>query len=144
MSPLLSDTFQPRIDEFIEFLSDFGSGTYVRDAEVPTWSQPFDVSALPELKALIERYVLSLDHHCETDESLTQHISEFYQQLMLFNERRCPEAPIVEDEEIADLEVIIHDALRHLGVSSERISAIPSWEDLAMRHDSFDEVDGED
>ena len=45
--------FQPEVDEFIDDLTTFATGSYLQDEDKDLWEEPFDPAVLPDLKKLL-------------------------------------------------------------------------------------------
>ena len=53
--------FQPEVDEFIDDLTTFATGSYLQDEDKDLWEEPFDPAVLPDLKRILEMFLDALD-----------------------------------------------------------------------------------
>lgn len=127
------------IVSFTDNLTVFATGGYLREEEREFWQEPFDPVVIPQLRAL-------LVHHSEaavklsrrlgippTDLStaeleFTQSIFQLYDELDQLNER-CFGA-VIEPEEEAEIEEILHQLWARCGIIPTVASAIPSFEEF--------------
>lgn len=58
---MIRDTFQPELDEFIGDLESYATGSYLTEEDRENWFEPYDVSAVAEVRDVIERYFDALD-----------------------------------------------------------------------------------
>lgn len=117
--------FQPTVDEFISTLTDFATGSYLKDDEKEFWDQPFDPAALPELKAILERLLDALDVLPDdpTGDMLTSVVQVSVDELEEFNTRHAD--AVIEPEEKQELNELIHDASAATGADDEALSSLP-------------------
>ena len=117
--------FQPTVDEFISTLTDFATGSYLKDDEKEFWDQPFDPAALPELKAILERLLDALDVLPDdpTGDTLTSVVQVSVDELEEFNTRHAD--AVIEPEEKQELNELIHDASAATGADDEALSSLP-------------------
>ena len=53
----IREKFQADVDEFIEDLTTFASGSYLSDEDKDLWEEPFDPAVLPDLKHILEMFL---------------------------------------------------------------------------------------
>lgn len=58
---MIRDTFQPKLDEFIADLESRATGANITDEVREFWREPYDVSAVAEVRDVVERYFDALD-----------------------------------------------------------------------------------
>lgn len=99
---------QPAVDEFISNLEALASGSYLREEDRTFWEQPFDPAALPNLRAILEGYLDTLD--AAQDEAGAQRATAtFIEQVEEFNAGHA--GAVVEQEEIEELNGLIRGAV---------------------------------
>src|SRR5699024_3034799 len=59
--PMIRDTFQPELDEFIGDLESYATGSYLTEEDRENWFEPFDSAAATEVRDVVERYFDALD-----------------------------------------------------------------------------------
>ncbi|QYH19733.1 hypothetical protein JKI95_00635 [Corynebacterium aquatimens] len=120
--------FQPDVDEFIDDLRTFATGSYLSEDDKELWDEPFDPEVLPELKALIEMFLDALDL-VEDDpegERLAAVVKPFYANLDDFNEKYAN--AVLEPEEKADIESLVFRAAAATGATDEALKELPEIE----------------
>lgn len=117
--------FQPTVDEFITTLTDFSTGSYLKEDEKEFWDQPFDPAVLPELTAILERLLDALDVLPDdpTGEMLSSVVQVSIDELEEFNTRHAD--AVLEPEEKQELNELIHDASAATGADDEALSSLP-------------------
>lgn len=128
MSVNVREQFQGEIDEFIDDLQVFATGSYLKEEDKVLWDPPFDRDALPELKQLMEIFLdtaqlLELPVSEEAAETL---VKRFYENLDNFNERY--EYAVLEPEEKSDIEGFVHKVLTFLGADSDDLERLIEFE----------------
>ncbi|QPK80201.1 hypothetical protein G7Y31_05910 [Corynebacterium lizhenjunii] len=127
-------TFQPNVDEFITDLTSFATGSYLRPEEKEWWDQPFDPKVLPQLRAILEGFLDQLDGiaagNSDAQEldaaAAVQLFTKFTADVEAFNARHA--YAVVEPEEKAELESLVHSALRTAGATEETLASLPEFE----------------
>lgn len=121
--------FQPTVDEFIDDLNEFASGSYLQEGETEFWEQPFDPKALPELKTILERLLDGLDKLPDDPpaEALTAVVNKSLGDLSKFNRKH--EGAVIEPEERQVISKLIYDAAAATGADDEALSELPDLED---------------
>ncbi|MDO5669710.1 MAG: hypothetical protein Q4G50_06875 [Corynebacterium sp.] len=116
--------FQKNVDEFIAELHEFGTGSYLKEEEKEFWDQPFDPAALPELKSILEKLLDTLDLLSDPEgEDLSKVVQAAIDELEAFNAKH--DGAILEPEETAVLNELIHDASAATGAEDEALSELP-------------------
>jgi hypothetical protein len=117
--------FQPTVDEFISNLQSFATGDYLKPDEKEFWEQPFDPAALPELRTILEKLLDALDvlPADPTAEMLVKVVQVTVDDLIAFNERN--DDAVLEPEETAELNELIHDASAATGADDEALAELP-------------------
>lgn len=117
--------FQPTVDEFLSTLRSFATGDYLRPEEKEFWDQPFDPAVLPELQEILEKFLDALDVLPDdpTADMLVKVVQVTVDSLVAFNERNHD--AVLEPEETAELNELIHDASAATGADDEALSELP-------------------
>ncbi len=117
--------FQKNVDDFITELTEFATGSYLKDDEKEFWDQPFDPAALPELKKILEGMLDSLDNLPPDPpaEALVVAVQQSVDKLEAYN-RKHGDA-VLEPEENSVLNELIHDASAATGADDEALSELP-------------------
>ena len=117
--------FQQNVDDFITELTEFATGSYLKEDEKEFWDQPFDPAVLPELKALLETMLDDLDHLPADPpaEQLVEVVQGVVDKLAAFN--RTHGDAVLEPEETTVLNELIHDASAATGADDEALSELP-------------------
>lgn len=117
--------FQQTVDEFISNLHSFATGDYLKPDEKEFWEQPFDPAVLPELKGILEQLLDALDvlPADPTAETLVKVVQVTVDSLAAFNERNHD--AVLEPEETAELNELIHDASAATGADDEALAELP-------------------
>lgn len=120
--------FQADVDEFIDDLRTFATGSYLSDDDKELWDEPFDPEALPELKALIEMFLDALDLVGDDPEAeqLVAVVGPFYANLDDFNTKYAD--AVLEPEEKADIEALVFRAAAATGAPDEALQELPEFE----------------
>lgn len=120
--------FQPDVDEFIDDLTTFASGSYLNDEDKGLWEEPFDPAVLPELKHLLEMFLDALDLLGDDPEGeqLAKVVGPFYENLGEFNEKNAD--AVLEPEEKADIETLVFRAAAATGATDEALAELPELE----------------
>ncbi len=120
--------FQPDVDEFIDDLHTFASGSYLNEDDKELWDEPFDPAVLPELKHLLEMFLDALDVIGDDPEAeqLVKVVVPFYENLSDFNEKYA--RAVLEPEEMADIENLVFRATAATGATDEALAELPEFE----------------
>ncbi|WP_080794918.1 hypothetical protein [Corynebacterium pacaense] len=121
-------TFQPKIDEFISTLEEFATGSYLKEDEKDLWDEPFDASVLPALKAILERYMDSLDKLSQgpDQDTLNAVAQSTLDELDDFNTSNHD--AVIEPEEKQEISELLFDAARLTGADDLSLEAFPEFE----------------
>ena len=117
--------FQPTVDEFISNLNSFATGDYLKAEEKEFWDQPFDPAVLPELKSTLEKFLDALDvlPADPSADMLVKVVQVTVDDLTDFNEKN--HGAVLEPEEMAELNELIHDASAATGADDEALAELP-------------------
>jgi len=120
--------FQPEVDEFIDDLTTFATGSYLQDEDKDLWEEPFDPAVLPDLKKLLEMFLDALDLLGDDPEgdALVKVVAPFYENLEAFNEKHAN--AVLEPEEKADIETLVFRAAAATGATDEALNELPELE----------------
>lgn len=120
--------FQPEVDEFIDDLTTFATGSYLQDEDKELWEEPFDPAVLPDLKKLLEMFLDALDLLGDDPEgdALVKVVAPFYENLEAFNEKHAN--AVLEPEEKADIETLVFRAAAATGATDEALNELPELE----------------
>ena len=120
--------FQPDVDEFIDDLHTFASGSYLNDDDKELWDEPFDANVLPELKQIMEMFLDALDVIGDDPEGdqLVAVVTPFYANLDEFNTKYAD--AVLEPEEKADIESFVFRACAATGATDEALAELPDFE----------------
>lgn len=121
----IRDQFQPDVDEFIDDLTTFATGSYLQDDDKELWEEPFDPAVLPDLKKLIEGYLDALELIGDDPESdtLVSVVEPFFKSLHDFNAKHAD--AVLEPEEKADLQDLSYRAAAATGADDEALNSLP-------------------
>ena len=119
---------QPHVDEFIENLQSYATGSYLTDDEKDNWDAPFDPAVLPQLRTIVEDFLDTLDTlgPSATQDDVQGAIRTFIQRTESYNEAN--EGAVVEPEEQADLTVLISDAVSAGSFDDVDMSSLTTFE----------------
>ncbi|RSZ63483.1 hypothetical protein EAH68_07400 [Corynebacterium hylobatis] len=117
--------FQPTVDEFLSNLHSFATGDYLKPDEKEFWEQPFDPAVLPELRGILEKFLDALDvlPADPTADTLVKVVQVTVDSLLAFNGRNHD--AVLEPEETAELNELIHDASAATGADDEALAELP-------------------
>lgn len=120
--------FQPEVDEFIDDLTTFATGSYLQDEDKDLWEEPFDPAVLPDLKKLLEMFLDALDLLGDDPQgnALVKVVAPFYDNLEEFNEKHA--GAVLEPEEKADIETLVFRAAAATGATDEALNELPELE----------------
>lgn len=120
--------FQPEVDEFIDDLNTFASGSYLNEEDKDLWEEPFDPGVLPDLKHLLEKFLDALDVLVDdpAGEQLAKVVAPFYDNLTQFNAQHAD--AVLEPEEKADIETLVFRAAAATGATDEALAELPELE----------------
>ncbi len=120
--------FQPDVDEFIDDLTTFATGSYLQDDDRDLWEEPFDPAVLPDLKHILEMFLDALDQLGDDPEGeqLVKVVGPFYENLDEFNEKHA--SAVLEPEEKADIETLVFRACAATGATDEALHELPDFE----------------
>lgn len=133
MVPMTAETsiraqFQPEVEEFIDDLTTFASGSYLNEEDKELWEEPFDPAVLPDLKHLLEMFLDALDLLGDDPEGeqLAKVVGPFYENLEQFNAKHAD--AVLEPEEKADIETLVFRAAAATGATDEALAELPELE----------------
>ncbi|MCK7674516.1 hypothetical protein [Corynebacterium pygosceleis] len=114
-STRISQRFRPFVDEFIDDLTTFSTGSYLNEDDKEFWEQPFNPAVLPELREIIDGFLAELDDLPETPgrEALTVVLTRFITAVETFNARHAD--AVIEPEEFEELNTLITRAVDATG-----------------------------
>lgn len=120
--------FQSEVDEFIDDLTTFATGSYLQDDDKDLWEEPFDPAVLPDLKQILEMFLDALDLLGDDPEgeALTKVVAPFYANLEEFNDKHA--GAVLEPEEKADIETLVFRAAAATGATDEALNELPELE----------------
>lgn len=120
--------FQPEVDEFIDDLTTFATGSYLQDEDKDLWEEPFDPAVLPDLKRILEMFLDALDLLGDDPEgeALVKVVAPLYANLDEFNEQHA--GSVLEPEEKADIETLVFRAAAATGATDEALHELPEFE----------------
>lgn len=120
--------FQPEVDEFIDDLTTFATGSYLQEDDKDLWEEPFDPAVLPDLKQILEMFLDALDLLGDDPEgeALAKVVAPFYVNLEEFNERHAN--AVLEPEEKADIETLVFRAAAATGATDDALNELPELE----------------
>ena len=103
----ISQRFSPVVDEFIDDLETFATGSYLGKDEREFWEQPFDPAVLPQLRQIIDGFLNELDRLPESPDAnvVVGVISRFITAVETFNARHGD--AVIEPEEFEELNSLI-------------------------------------
>ncbi|MDP9851061.1 hypothetical protein [Corynebacterium lowii] len=116
--------FQPAIDEFLKDLSTFVSGDYLQEEEKELWDQPFDPTALEELRSILGTLLDRVEG--EPPEAVPVFLRATIEELHAFNEKH--HCAVLEPEEYAELNDLFRALARGAGVAEEELHDLPILE----------------
>lgn len=121
----IRSTFQPTVDEFIDTLHSFATGSYLKPEEKEYWDQPFDPTVLPELRTLLEKLLDNLDDLPADPpaDALQKMVQVNLDELTVFNETH--QGAVLEPEEKEELAELIHAAAAATGADDEALAELP-------------------
>lgn len=121
----IRDQFQSDVDEFIDDLTTFATGSYLSEDDKELWDEPFDPAVLPDLKRLIEMYLdaLELIGDDPGPEKLVSVVEPFFNNLHEFNAKYAD--AVLEPEEKADLQELAYRAAAATGADDEALNSLP-------------------
>ncbi|CAM3061598.1 hypothetical protein CGOTT_06015 [Corynebacterium gottingense] len=119
---------QPDVDQFIDDLRTFATGSYLQESDKELWEQPFDPEALPELKQIIEMFLDAFDliESSPDGERLKALVQPFYDNLEQFNAKH--EYAVLEPEEKSELADVVRRAAIASGADDEALGELPDFE----------------
>lgn len=120
--------FQPEVDEFIDDLTTFATGSYLQEDDKDLWEEPFDPKVLPDLKQILEMFLDALDLLGDDPEgeALAKVVAPFYVNLEELNERHAN--AVLEPEEKADIETLVFRAAAATGATDDALNELPELE----------------
>ena len=121
--------FQADVDQFIADLNEFATGSYLQEGETEFWEAPFDPTALPELKSILEKMLdaLELLPDDPDGEALGTVINASFQRLHAFNQKN--EGAILEVEEWQEIQDLVESAAGATGADDEALAELPHFDD---------------
>ncbi|MCK7660489.1 hypothetical protein [Corynebacterium antarcticum] len=111
----ISQQFSPVVDEFIDDLETFATGSYLGKDEKEFWEQPFDPAVLPELRRIIDGFLNELDRLPDPPDAdaVTAVITRFITAVETFNAHHGD--AVIEPEEFEELNSLITGAVTATG-----------------------------
>ncbi|MEZ2121316.1 hypothetical protein QWU43_03770 [Corynebacterium sp. CCM 9204] len=111
----ISQQFAPDVDEFIDDLETFASGSYLGKDEKEFWDQPFDPSVLPTLRTILMGFLTELDLLPASPgaENIIDAVTRFITAVETFNVRHAD--AVIEPEEFDELNSLIFRAITATG-----------------------------
>lgn len=121
-------TFQPKVDEFIDTLEELASGSYLKEDEKDLWDEPFDAKVLPALKAILEKYLDSLDKlGADSDQDALNAVAQgTLDELDKFNTKNHD--AVIEPEEKQEITELLFDAAKLASAEDLSMDAFPEFE----------------
>lgn len=121
----IRDQFQSDVDEFIDDLTTFATGSYLKEDDKELWEEPFDPAVLPDLKKLVEGYLdaLELIGDDPDGDKLLSVVEPFFGSLHDFNVKHAD--AVLEPEEKADLQELAYRAAAATGADDEALNSLP-------------------
>lgn len=137
---------EDNIAEFISDLRAFATGSYLQKDELEWWEPPFEVSAVAKIDALLQGFAQSLipmaQHSSSRSEDQTgslAHLDFVARVGVLFSAidaiNHSYGYAVIEAEEYADLQRIIEKAAEEIGLNSEEIADLPTYEEAIALED---------
>lgn len=119
--------FQSDVDEFIDNLESFSTGSYLKPDEKENWEQPFNPEALPGLRGLIEKLLDALDELPDDPPgtALSAVVTRYESKIDAFNDEH--DGAVVEQEEKEDLRDLIYNASAATGADDEALAQLPEF-----------------
>lgn len=119
---MIRDTFQPELDELIGDIESYATGSYLTDQERADWIEPYDVSAVTEVRDAAERYFDALDalssqSEPASQEALLEATERVTADLNAINERH--DYAVLETEERESLVPLLVKAAHAAGLDEE-------------------------
>lgn len=117
--------FQSDVDEFIDDLTTFATGSYLQESDKELWEEPFDPAVLPDLKKLIEMYLDALDLLGDDPDGpkLLSVVEPFFNNLNEFNAKHAD--AVLEPEEKADLQDLAYRTAAATGADDDALNSLP-------------------
>jgi len=117
--------FQQNVDDFITELTEFATGSYLKEDEKEFWDEPFNPAALPELRKILEDLLDSLDGLPADPPGamLVTVVQRYVEKLETYNRKH--DDAVLEPEETTVLNELIHDASAATGADDEALSELP-------------------
>lgn len=121
----IRDQFQSDVGEFIDDLTTFATGSYLKEDDKELWEEPFDPAVLPDLKKLVEGYLdaLELIGDDPDGDKLLSVVEPFFGSLQDFNAKHAD--AVLEPEEKADLQELAYRAAAATGADDEALNSLP-------------------
>ena len=124
----IREQFQDDVNEFIDDLTTFATGSYLNEDDKELWDEPFDPAVLPDLKRLMEMYIetVDLDDADPGAEMLNAVVETFFANMHEFNAQHAD--AVLEPEEKADLQDFAYRAAAATGATEEALNSLPELE----------------
>lgn len=121
--------FQADVDRFIADLTEFATGSYLKEGETEFWEAPFDVKALPELKSILEKMLdaLELLPDDPDGQALATVVNASFERLRTFNSKH--EDAVLEPEEWEEIQGLIASAAAATGADDDALAELPNFDD---------------
>ena len=120
--------FQPDVEEFINDMRMFATGSYLNEEDKELWDEPFDPAVLPELKSILEMFLDALDLLGDDPDGtqLVSVVRPFYANLEDFNQQHAD--AVLEPEEKAEIKTLVFQAAAATGATDEALQELPEFE----------------
>lgn len=119
--------YETRINELVSDWEMFATGAYLSEGEAENWCEPLDANRIPAVHEVLKDFLIaSLDNPNDPQRARAE-LLELYKKLHEINNEDT--VPVVEQEEIDDLEDLLRDFYQDTGLSQDVISALPAYED---------------
>lgn len=123
----IRDQFQPAVDEFIDNLRTFATGSYLHEEEREFWDAPFDPEVLPQFHEVLNSLLSELDQLDDPDAAqLLSVITPHLDALATLN--RTYDDAVIEPEEREELAQLIYDAAAATGAEDEALAQLPEFD----------------
>ncbi|KAA8744666.1 hypothetical protein [Corynebacterium tuscaniense] len=121
----IREQFQDDVNEFIDDLTTFATGSYLNEDDKELWDEPFDPAVLPDLKRVLEMYLDALDLVGADPgaEKLNAVVEPFFANLQEFNSQHAD--AVLEPEEKADLQDFAYRAAAATGAAEDALNSLP-------------------
>lgn len=126
--------YETKISEFASDLEMFATGGYLAEGEAENWFEPLDASRIPAVQEALMNYLkVALANPVDPLLASTD-ILNLYKRLDEINDQDM--IPVVEQEELEDIEGMLRSLYEDLEMPEEDIATLPTYEDYV---DTLDE-----